>query len=143
MSSVNATGTNPMRWDCAKQGCFNVHKRPKIELFADCLPGRIAFSDVDGIVEIGGNLLALEWKAHRHVPRGQHLLFTRWTKHGPVTVILIIGDAQFMTVDEVAFVHRGVIEPWRDMDIETLRQIIRDWSAWALANPVTSGGEGQ
>jgi metallo-beta-lactamase family protein len=55
-------GFNPMRWDCAEQGCFNHKKRPKIELFADCLPGRIAFSDIDAIAEINGNLLLLEWK---------------------------------------------------------------------------------
>jgi len=142
MSSTNATGANPMRWDCQRQGCFNIHKRPKIEMFADCLPGRIAFSDVDGIVEIKGNLLAMEWKEHKHIPRGQHLLYTRWTANGPATVILVVGDAKDMAVDEVAFVHKGVIGPWRDMDIEGLRQAIRDWGQWALAHPVRSSGEG-
>ena len=141
MSCDNATGRNPMRWDCKKQGCFNVHKRPKIELFADCLPGRIAFSDVDGVVEICGNLLALEWKEHRRVPRGQHLLFTRWTANGPATVIMIIGDARTMTVEEIAFVHKGVIGPWQDADFEGVRQYIRDWEKWARANPAKPAKE--
>jgi len=140
---ASPVGANPMRWDCSKQGCFNLHKRPKIEMFADCLPGRIAFSDVDAIVEVGGHLLAIEWKEHRHVPRGQHLLFTRWTKHGPVAVIMVVGDARNMTVEEIALVHKGVIGPWQDMDMAGLRQIVQDWATWAVANPVKSGGEGK
>jgi hypothetical protein len=49
-----ALGYNPLRLDCAAQGCFNLKRRSNIELFADCFPGRISFGDVDGIVEIGG-----------------------------------------------------------------------------------------
>ena len=47
-------GYNPMRWDCEKSGCFNVKCRPKIEVFAECFPGRINFGDMDGRVELGG-----------------------------------------------------------------------------------------
>ena len=135
MSPANDHGANPMRWNCEKQGCFNVHKRPKIELLADCLPGKIAFSDVDGITEIKGNLLALEWKSHQKIPRGQRLLFERWTANGPTTVLLILGDARDMTVDEVACVARGIIEPWREMNFDGLRRLIKDWGEWATAHP--------
>ena len=55
-------GFNPMRWDCDTDGCFNVKRRPKIEMFADCFPRRINFGDVDGLVEIGGRFCLLEWK---------------------------------------------------------------------------------
>ena len=103
------SGANPLRWDCSRQGCFNLHKRPKIELFADCLPGRLAFSDVDAIAEVNGNFLVLEWKEHRRVPTGQRLLYERWTAAGPTTVLLIVGDAREMTVDEAACVHGGTI----------------------------------
>ena len=136
MSCDITTGANPMRWDCTRQGCFNIHKRPKIERFADCLPGRIAFGDVDGIVEIGGNLLVLEWKERKHLPRGQELLYTRWTAYGPATVILVVGDARDMTVDEIAFVHKGIREPWLDSNLDSLRWMIRDWGQWATAHPV-------
>ena len=133
-------GWNPLRWDCETQGCFNVHKRPKIELFADCLPGRIAFSDVDGITEIKGNLLVLEWKNHRRIPRGQLLLYTRWTAGGPAAVLLIVGDARNMTVEEVACVYGGVIGPWCEMDIAGLRHEIQAWSNWAVAHPARPSG---
>ena len=136
MSQPEANGANPMRWDCKTQGCFNIHKRPKIELFADCLPGRIAFSDVDALVEISGNLLVLEWKENRFVPTGQRLLYTRWTSSGPAAVLLVVGDAKEMTVDEVACVHEGVIGPWQQMDMERLREEIRAWANWARANPI-------
>ena len=131
----NDNGHNPMRWDCETQGCFNLHKRPKIELFADCLPGRIAFTDVDGITEINGNLLVLEWKDHRRIPTGQRLLYTRWTANGPVTVLVVVGDARCMTVEEVACVYDGVIGPWCEMDVAGLRDEIREWAEWAVAHP--------
>ena len=129
------SGANPLRWDCARQGCFNLHKRPKIELFADCLPGRLAFSDVDAIAEVNGNFLVLEWKEHRRVPTGQRLLYERWTAAGPTTVLLIVGDAREMTVDEVACVHGGIIGAWRDADLDGLRSDIRAWADWALLHP--------
>ena len=49
-----------MRWDCSASGCFNVKRRPKVEQFADALPGRVSFGDVDGIVEINGWFLMIE-----------------------------------------------------------------------------------
>lgn len=67
------------RWDCRTQGCFNLKKRPKIERFADCLPGRIAFTDVDGVIELCGNFLYLEWKSHQDLGGGQRILFERLT----------------------------------------------------------------
>ena len=71
----NPAGFNPLRWDCDHQGCFNKLKRPKIEVFADCFPGRINFGDVDGIVEINGYLLILEWKPERiELSRGQGIM---------------------------------------------------------------------
>jgi hypothetical protein len=135
MSPGKDSGHNPLRWDCERQGCFNLHKRPKIEVFADCLPGRMAFSDVDGIAEVNGNLLVLEWKEHRGVPTGQRVLYERWTAGGPATVLLVVGDARQMTVEETACVHQGIVGPWRGTDLEGLRQDIRAWSDWSLMHP--------
>lgn len=69
-------GFNPMKWDCEERGCFNRKMRPKLEEFAACLPGRIAFTDVDGIVEIGGRFLMLEWKSRPgRIATGQRIMF--------------------------------------------------------------------
>lgn len=133
-------GANPMRWDCKRQGCFNTKKRPKIELLADCLPGRIAFGDVDAIVEVCGNFLLLEWKDHGQLGTGQRLLFERLTRLCPATVLIVEGDAQAMTVSSVRRAWRGVIGPAEPADLEGLRSRIRAWRDQALANPALGEG---
>jgi len=131
---MNSDGFNPMRWDCSKQGCFNKLKRPKIEIFAECLPGRIAFTDVDAVVEIGGNLLELEWKCHREIAEGQAIKFRRATRTCHLTVIIVEGDAETMAVDAIAVVSAGIIGPWCETDIEGLKRKIAEWALWASAN---------
>lgn len=128
-------GANPMRWDCSRRGCFNIKKRPKIELLADCLPGRIAFGDVDAIVEVCGNFLLLEWKDHTQLGTGQRLLFERLTLLCPATVLIVEGDAEAMTVSSIRRVWRGVISSAEPADLEGLRDRIRVWAEAAMANP--------
>jgi len=128
-------GYNPMRWNCERQGCFNLKKRPKIEMFANCLPGRIAFTDVDALTEICGNLLFLEWKDHQEISLGQRILFERITKLCPAAVIIVEGDAQYMTVNSISTVWDGVIGPHKEADLDDLRSQIRTWADWALVNP--------
>ena len=129
-------GANPMRWDCATQGCFNVKKRPKIERFADCLPGRIAFTDIDGIVEINGNLLLLEWKDHQEVGTGQRILFERLTRFCPATVLIVEGNAESMAVESVRIAWGGHIGGPCPADLDHLRKMVHDWAYWAMNSPV-------
>ena len=133
MSSAN--GCNPMRWDCATQGCFNLKKRPKIERFADWLPGRIAFSDIDAIVEISGNLLLLEWKDHPHISTGQRILFQRLTRLCPAAVLVVEGDAEHMEIGAVTTVWQGAFLAAEKDDLEGLRTRIKQWAGWALQHP--------
>ena len=133
MSSGN--GYNPMRWDCERQGCFNIKKRPKIERLAGCLPGSIAFTDVDALVEIKGNLLLLEWKDHGVLSRGQRILFERMTLLCPATVLIVEGDAEEMAVSSIRTAWEGRIDPAQQADFEGLRRDIQRWAAWALENP--------
>ena len=127
-------GHNPMRWDCRTQGCFNLKKRPKIEVFADCLPGKIAFTDVDALTEICGNLLFLEWKDHRELSVGQRVLFERITALCPATVLIIEGDAEHMTVSSLCTVRAGIIGDRVAADIDDVRSAIQQWRDWALVN---------
>lgn len=128
-------GFNPLRWDCARQGCFNLVKRPKIELLADCLPGRLAFSDIDGVAEVQGNLLFLEWKEHATIAAGQRILFERLTRLAPATVLIVEGDAEHMEVAGLRIAAHGRIATATPADLDDLRRLIRDWSEWALAHP--------
>ena len=131
-----------MQWDCKRQGCFNQKKRPKIELFADCLPGRIAFSDVDAMVEIGGNLLFLEWKSHTDIPMGQRILFHRLTEFSPASVLIVEGNAETMEVESIRIVKAGEFGEVFPADIEILKNLIQQWSDWARNHPVIFGEPG-
>ena len=129
-------GFNPMLWNCDRQGCFNLKKRPKIEMFADCLPGRIAFSDIDAVTEICGNLLFLEWKEHQGICKGQEILFKQMTRLGSASVLIVEGNAELMTVESLRFVWNGKISPPEPADLDVLRRQIIGWKDWALKNPV-------
>jgi hypothetical protein len=134
MIAVN--GFNPLRWDCAKRGCFNLKRRPKIELFADCFPGRMSFGDVDGIVEVAGNALLLEWKSElRALPRGQRILYERVTQTGACSVVIVIGDAETMAVESMSRIYAGHQSPYEPADLVLVKQELAAWSDWALRNP--------
>ena len=137
-----ATGYNPLRWDCERQGCFNLKRRPKIEIFADCFPGRISFGDVDGIVEVGGNALLLEWKSEeQELPTGQRLLYQRLTRNGPVSVMIVVGDAETMLIDATALFADGIRHPaegFESADLQLIRQRLIAWGQWAARHPAMS-----
>ena len=124
-----------MNWNCQRQGCFNRKKRLKFSVFKDCLPGKISFTDVDGLVEINGNLLFMEWKDHRSLSIGQRILFERLTRFCPAVVLIVEGDAEDMTVSSISTVWDGVIGPHKEANMEDLRTQIRMWADWALINP--------
>jgi hypothetical protein len=136
---IPANGFNPLRWDCAKRGCFNLKRRPKIELFADCFPGRMSFGDVDGIVEVAGNALLLEWKSEeRDLPAGQRILFERLTRNSPVSVLIVVGDAETMVIEAVAFFFEGTRSPpegFHPADLEAVKDHLSTWSTYALTYP--------
>ena len=131
------SGDSPvvMHWDCDRQGCFNRKKRLKFGVFKGCLPGNISFTDIDGLVEICGNFLYLEWKDHQGLSTGQRILFERMTLLCPATVLIVEGDAQDMSVRSISTVSRGVISPSEPAVLDGLRSQIRQWCDWALANP--------
>jgi len=129
-------GHNPMRWNCETKGCFNKRKRPKIEVFHKNFPGKINFSDVDGIVEISGNALMLEWKDKDvPIPTGQAIMYERLSKHGPITVMCVAGDAETMEVYQYGIFHKGKFTGWKDADMELIQDKIRKWTHYALDHP--------
>jgi hypothetical protein len=133
------TGYNPMRYDCDQRGCFNKKRRPKIELFADCFPGKISFGDVDAIVEVNGHALMLEWKSETNKPTGgQHIMYTRLTESSPVTVFLIVGNAETMDITHFGKYHAGNMWPIQECDFAEAKRRIAVWSEWAQKTPVGS-----
>lgn len=127
-----ANGYNPLRWDCELDGCFNKKLRPKIEMFADCFPGKISFGDVDGLVEISGAFVLMEWKADGgSLGRGQGIAFTNFSKFQNCLVIVVNGNPETMAVDGFSYFWKGKQEAYQRHDLDGLRSFIKRWAAYA------------
>lgn len=126
-------GFNPIRWDCEQQGCFNKLCRPKLEIFAECFPGKMAMSDIDGIVEIGGRYLMLEWKNEWdgkviHVDTARRIMYERVTADGDFVVYVVAGNAQTMEVWASSKFEHGKRQPTVQ---ESLCSLKVKFMAWA------------
>jgi hypothetical protein len=131
-------GANVLRWNCSdpERGCFNVKRRPKIEYFYDCFPGRIAMGDVDGVVEINWNFLYLEWKGFKQDPSGgQRIMSERRTCGGESTVFYVVGDAETMEVSHLGIFWRGKWLPLTPCTFDQLKARISSWARWAKSHP--------
>ena len=79
-----------LRHDCSRSGCYK-ETLPDWGVLAGCFPGRIAPTDLDGIVELRGRVLILEWKRpDGRIPRGQEILLERLAARG-LTVFVVWG----------------------------------------------------
>lgn len=131
-------GYNPIRWKCEERGCFNVKKRPKIEVFADCLPGRIAFSDVDATVEVNGRFLFLEFKEGepRELQTGQRIYLQRLTLlHRNIQAAIVSANSETMEIAFIRAIRLGQFGPVEKCDLAALRARIRSWAVRASALP--------
>jgi len=119
-----------LRWNCGENGCFR-NLCPKLGVFDECFPGRIGMSDVDGVVEIAGCFLFMEWKSPGGaVTTGQRIMFEQLTGLSPrVTVIVVCGEPETMTVDTVQVFQNGKAGPVAPATLEGLRERIRAWAA--------------
>jgi hypothetical protein len=134
---VNSNGFNPMRWKCDERGCFNVKKRPKIEMFCEAFPGKISLSDLDGIVEINGRFLCMEWKEEpKALPVGQRIMFDWWVaKPGrQFTVLCLAGNAETMQITH-AMNFLGSHSVWKPHDFNWAFNFMKRWAAWAQKEP--------
>lgn len=131
-------GHNPMRWNCDSSGCFNIKRRPKIEVFSDCFPGLISFGDVDALVEVKGAFCLLEWKgkkangAYPDLGTGQRVALTAFTRLHPNNVVFVVnGDAETMQIDSMQMIFRGKVGATTQVNLSGLKQRISAWAEWA------------
>lgn len=125
--------SNPMRWKCGQLGCYNVHARPKIEVFADCFPGRICMGDIDGLVEVNGRFLLLEWKhAPEPIPTGQRITYDAFVSlpNHLVTVLCVAGNATTMEVTHAMSYRPGRL--WRRASLLACKRFMVLWAEWAV-----------
>ena len=118
-----------LRWICKDKGCFRT-MCPKLGAFDECFPGRIGMSDIDGVVEIGGRFLFLEWKAQGgRVGTGQRIMFEQLTALSPkMTVIVVSGHPREMVIETVQVFVGGKGNAAEPCDLDGLKARI---SAWA------------
>lgn len=128
-----------MRWDCRRDGCFNEKMRVKLDKLANCLPRRIAFTDVDGVTEVNGNLLFLEWKGNStKLPTGQRLLYEKITYLCPAVAFVVEGNAKDMSVRSIRIYRNGHSGSEKDSSFDDLCKRIKEWGKWADKHPAKS-----
>lgn len=131
-----------MRWDCKERGCFNWKQRPKIEVFCESFPGRINFSDIDGIVEIAGNALLLEWKGEpMEIPTGQRIMYERLTSSGSFVVLVLAGDARVMKITHQRYFKDGRGTEWRKSSLDHAKDWMKRWAEFARANSLVTSAK--
>jgi len=118
-----------LRWNCSEKGCFR-NLCPKLGIFDDCFPGRIGMSDVDGVVEIAGSFLFMEWKSPGGaMTTGQRIMFERLTGPSPhITAIVVCGDPRTMAIETVQVFWHGKAGPVERATLDGLRERIRTWA---------------
>lgn len=92
MRRAPAVNTN-IRWDCRTDGCYR-DSLPDWSPLNDCFPrSGIRVSDIDGMVEVGGHFLFMEWKLPRvEVPDGQLRALVRLSRLPNITVLIVWGQ---------------------------------------------------
>jgi len=137
--NATATGYNPIRYDCSQYGCYLTECQPKTEMFSDCFPGKISFSDMDRIVERNGRALIIEWKGPGgEIKRSQEIMWGKLTRGTMITTIAVNGDSKTMEVSAYRICWDGEWRNWQQSDFGELKLRITSWANWAETNPVFS-----
>lgn len=123
-----------MRWQCGQSGCF-IACRPQLDMFDGCFPvGNMG--DLDGILELGGHFLVVEFKRPGVVvPYGQQRMFEKLVATKLFTVIVVRAsgqDVQAWTVFD-ANGRRSV-----DGDLTALRTEVKAWAHAHDPRPVAA-----
>lgn len=94
-------------------------------------------SDVDGIVEIEGNLLLMEWKKSTKTPleRGQRIMYERMSGRKSVYILVVYGSAETMEVEGYLEFQKGKMGAFVDCEINDLKDVLRRWAEWAKKTP--------
>lgn len=87
---------------------------------------------MDGIVEINGKVLILEWKPSRTgLTMGQRIMYERITKNEAFVVFVVCGNAESMSVESYLIFFQGIHGDWIDSNLEELKERICSWAKWA------------
>lgn len=103
----------------------------KLGEFDECFPDKWGFGDVDGIIEVNGKGLILEWKTMPSIPTGQRIMFERITRSGDLSVILVDGNPATMEARYSARYFKGNFRKWERSTLADVKARVRAWVSWA------------
>jgi hypothetical protein len=129
-----------LRHDCQKQGCYKDTCIPDWEIFDGCFDAKshkIKVSDVDGVVEINGHILWLEWKrALSEISVGQKMLYQSFSSNSPKQIVLVVVGP-LGCPERYCIFNGGKQMPWLPCTREILRERMKRWTQRAM----THGGK--
>tara|TARA_A100000171_G_scaffold5149_1_gene4267 strand:- start:4502 stop:4915 length:414 start_codon:yes stop_codon:yes gene_type:complete len=125
-------GHNPIRWLCKQNGCYLTKCHPKIEEFAGCFPGKTAMSDIDGVIEINGYFMFMEWKGDGgRLHLGQEILLQQLTRvSDKIVAYVLYGNSVTMEVQMMTRIYGGRSETYR-VSLEQVKDLFRKWTRMA------------
>lgn len=119
---------NPLLHQCTGlDRCYLKVLKPRLEALNAALPGRLCFTDIDGMLEIDGRLLFVEWKRGMTIPQGQDIAFRGMTRGNQNTVLVISGTLPEMEVARYCVYVRGGQCSWHTADLAEVQEWIRFW----------------
>ena len=117
-----------IRHNCKTHGCYIKTQTPDWGFLDNSFSGKIKVSDIDGVVEVKGHLVFLEWKGIGvPTPEGQDIFFMNATRINNITVFLIEGDAQESIVKSIKVYKNGEIVKEVEADNATLKRFCTFW----------------
>lgn len=117
-----------IRWNCETSGCYKDKCIPDWGFLQGAFPRGCRPTDIDGIVELDGNFLLLEWKNGGEIPAAQRTLFRRITElSSDIIAVVLFGDTEKSTVECMQVVKNGEIGPKEACTTEEFVDKCRRW----------------
>ena len=132
MNQVKSADDYKMRWKCMDKGCYLDKVEPRLWDFQHCFPRNMSMGDIDGIVEIKGKFLVVEWKSvGGKLTTGQHILLKNLTAmSSDIIAYVLYGNSQTMDVYEM---RRYFCGQWEDTPTnrDQVEHLFKCWSRMA------------
>lgn len=133
------SGWNPIRWNCAEGGCFNIRKRHKIEQFVECFAGKNAPGDIDFMIERNGKFVIVKFSHEMVIDKtspneGQFIALKRLSVvlGDNVWILFICADPVTMECTEWAWLRNGVLSAAVPVTLDGVKTWFKMWDQGAI-----------
>ena len=117
-----------LRHDCKRDGCYKDAHLPDWGFLDDCFPHRVSVSDIDGVVELDGQVMFLEWKQHTSkVTAGQVRMYRTLTKlFSGICVLIIFGPLD--EPESIQLYRDGKVILKKEADKKYIKHLMSRWA---------------